>query len=261
MASPVEPTSPTGAPCGERRAGHDRRLEVGQVAVRPRLPVERLQRQADAAARVRLRPRAEDDRLGDRIDRRSRPVRRCRRPDSRDACGRPRRRRGRRRPGRPSRSEKLAAPRTDEAPAANEAGAEACRALDERRLRGAERGCRAVDDGLRGHAPLPGEPGVLLVLEPVGEERGRVRALLPARLDPGGCAHRRARRDEAVARLRRPRPGRRRGSPGAGRARTRRRSPARTGSRATAPRSRTSRRGCTRRRRARCPRSRPAAAR
>ncbi len=72
---------------------------------------------------------------------------------------------------------------------------------DERRLRGAERRRGAVDDRLRGDTPLPGDTGVLLVLEPVGEQRRPVRELLPARLDPGCRPHRRARRDEAIARL------------------------------------------------------------
>src|SRR5262249_38589280 len=55
---------------GERRSGHDVRVDVGEVAVRPLAAVLRGEREADAAARV-VRPGALDDAVGQRVDRRA----------------------------------------------------------------------------------------------------------------------------------------------------------------------------------------------
>ena len=87
----------------EGRAGDDVGIEHRQVAVRPDLAVEGLERQADAAARI-----GHVSTSGRRPSRRARRAAspsapRCRRRDSRDGCARRRRRRGRRRPGRRSR--------------------------------------------------------------------------------------------------------------------------------------------------------------
>src|SRR5436190_2676402 len=56
---------------GQRDARRNAGVEDGEVAVRPGLPISRLERQADPAAWIRVLPRLGDDSIRERIDRRA----------------------------------------------------------------------------------------------------------------------------------------------------------------------------------------------
>ena len=82
VAWPVWPTRPTGSPAVSSAPAHDARVEVGEVAVRPGLPVGRLHREAGRrSAGRRSRRRGRCRRRARRAA--SPPARRCRRPGSR----------------------------------------------------------------------------------------------------------------------------------------------------------------------------------
>ena len=213
------------------------------MAVRPRLAVARVHRQADAARRVGHRPRPDDDRVFQRVDRRAE---RGRDVDRRIVV--------------------MGVRGADDAGAAADGEHVAGRVLragEERRRRGCERGGRRGllrrrerppgrgEPGRGGVAPLGGVHDAGLEREPVGEKRR------PGRGAPAGGAASPTRRSAGS-------PPPRRAARAASRFCCIRSSekvtccrPC-TDPRAAAPRSRTSRRGCTRRRRAggRCPRPR-----
>ena len=64
MACPVDPTSPTGAPAASAAPGHDRGLQIAQVAVDVHGAALQLDREADPAAARGVRVGVEDHGVG-----------------------------------------------------------------------------------------------------------------------------------------------------------------------------------------------------